>query len=126
MTILFENAPSLSKLLTLSVRHLCTGGLRYALSISMLISYLFRTKACMDGGEGQVSKGAFRTRYCWGGESEKVKLLYVLTEHRIQHTEIQIYKIRKTMYIKLPMYGRITFPKSSAPLVDFIPPSQGQ
>jgi len=35
------------------------------------------------------------------GESEYVKLLYVLVEHRIQNSE---YRIQKLMYIKLPMY----------------------
>jgi hypothetical protein len=47
----------------------------------------------MDGGGGGESKVTFHTRYCWGrewgGESEKIKLLYVLAEHRVQNTEIQ-------------------------------------
>jgi hypothetical protein len=69
---------------------LCTGGVSYALFISMLISKLFCTKSEGGGGESPL-EGV--------GPENHIKLATCTTEYRIQNTAAA-----KLMYIKLPMY----------------------
>jgi hypothetical protein len=83
------------------------GGLSYALSITLLISQLFRTKACKGGGVGE--RVILHTRYRWGrGGGERVSNVTLRTcrkkqntEYRIQNTEYRIQNTETYMALRL-------------------------